>query len=65
MFKNYRVGIDLGKTEGNANMVIVADFKDEDSYKLYANHPDHIRIVNDQIKPFIKQGGRAACQFIS
>jgi len=49
----YAVGIDAGINEGNATLGVVADFDSVDDYRVYAQQPDHLRIIAELIKPFL------------
>ncbi len=58
---DYRVGRDLGLTEGNWEFGIAADFATEDHYRTYRDDPDHQRIIRELIQPLVAE--RAAVQF--
>lgn len=58
--RSYVVGVDAGLAEGNATIAVVADFDDVDGYRVYAAHPDHLRVIAEQIRPVLV--GRAAVQ---
>jgi hypothetical protein len=45
----YRHGRDLGLNEGNYDYVIVGDFETVADYETYRDHPDHRRLIADQI----------------
>ncbi len=49
--QSYTVDRDLGLVEGNATIVITADFASADDYETYSGHPEHVRVVTDSIKP--------------
>lgn len=57
----YTFGRDLGLAEGNATLVVVADFDDVDGYVVYRDHPAHQKIVVEAIRPVL--AGRSAGQF--
>ena len=38
---------DLGLREGNKNLVVVADFEDEEGYRRYDTDPEHGRIRSE------------------
>ena len=43
--KNFRVGIDCGLLEGNADLGITAEFDDEEAFKVYSVHPAHGEVI--------------------
>ena len=49
----YSVSKDLGISEGNATLAIVGDFADEQAYRVYAEHPVHLAVIADKIKPYV------------
>jgi XTP/dITP diphosphohydrolase len=60
----YNCGLDLGLDPGrNHDIVITADFANQEDYLKYASHEKHIAVITDYIKPILAPGGRAACQF--
>jgi hypothetical protein len=46
--------------EGNFDLAIVADFDDVDAYLVYRDHPDHVSLFNERIRPILAD--RAAVQ---
>ena len=52
--RSLAVGSDLALREGNASFAIVAEFDDVDGFKVYADHPEHIRIIKELIGPHIE-----------
>ena len=48
------VGRDLGLREGNASFAIVAQFEDVEGFAVYADHPEHVRIIKELIGPHIE-----------
>ena len=59
---SYRFGRDLGIQEGNADFAVVADFEDEDALRTYAEHPVHVAVVNERIRPLVRS--REAIQYV-
>jgi len=59
--RHYTFGRDAGLNEGNHDFVIVAEFADVEDYKVYRDHPDHLALINDLLKPIL--GSRAAVQY--
>ena len=58
----YRFGRDLGVQQGNADFALVADFSDEKGLAVYANHPDHLAVIQNLIRPIMAQ--REAIQYV-
>lgn len=61
--KEYRIGKDLGLAEGNWQLGVVATFDNEAGYRTYSQHPAHLKIVTELVRPMVAQ--RAALQFES
>lgn len=40
-----------GLREGAADFAVIARFVDEAHWRTYAEHPDHLRIIDEQILP--------------
>lgn len=59
--RSMAVGRDLALREGNASFAIAAQFDDVEGFKVYADHPEHIRIIKELIGPFIES--RSPVQF--
>lgn len=57
----FAIGLDLGISTGNGSIALTADFRDIEAYRHYAEHPEHLRILRDHVKPFI--ASRSAVQF--
>lgn len=57
----YRHGPDLGLADGNADYAIVADFANEADYVVYRDHPEHVAVIAESIKPLVAQ--RMAVQY--
>ncbi len=45
------VGRDAGLDEGNFDVVVVADFPDVASYRVYASDPRHLELIAIHISP--------------
>lgn len=58
--KDYVVGLDVGRSEGNATLGIVADFEDWAGFEAYRDHPDHVAVASELILPVLT--GRGAVQ---
>jgi Stress responsive A/B Barrel Domain len=52
--RSVAVGRDLALREGNASFAIAAQFDDVEGFKVYADHPEHVRIVTELIAPHIE-----------
>eukprot|EP00963_Diacronema_lutheri_P011973 scaffold1518_cov331-Pavlova_lutheri.AAC.47 len=57
----YTFGSDLKLAEGNADFAVVADFDNEDAYRVYAEHPEHQKVLAQTIKPLLDS--RVALQY--
>ena len=49
------VGIDINFDPTPSTMCIIADFKNKDDLNTYANHPSHLEIIKNYIKPYLIQ----------
>ena len=58
--RSYVVGRDAGISEGNATIAVVADLDDEAGLTAYREHPAHLHVLNDLIRPHLVS--RAAVQ---
>lgn len=56
----YSCGIDIGLAEGNGDFAIVADFDDEEGWRRYQEHPAHVAVLTEWIRPHL--GTRTAVQ---
>ena len=54
------IGRDAGLREGNADLAIVADFEDEDSYRKYDSDEEHNRVRRELLVPIVDRVER--CQ---
>jgi hypothetical protein len=52
--RSLAVGADLGLRDGNASFAVAAQFDDVDAFKVYADHPEHVRIIKELIAPHIE-----------
>ena len=59
--KRYEFGGDAGLASGNFDFALVADFESQDDYETYQNHPQHLQVIQQAIKPVISE--RAAVQY--
>lgn len=58
--RSYVVGTDVGRSDGNSSLAIVADFDDWAGYEAYRDHPDHVAVATEHILPVLT--GRGAVQ---
>jgi hypothetical protein len=58
--RDYKVGADVHMSEGNYDLAVVADFDDVDGYLAYRDHPTHVAVITDRIRPILAE--RAAVQ---
>jgi hypothetical protein len=58
--RSYVFGADAHVNEGNFDLAVVADFDDFDSYLVYRDHPDHVAVIAERIRPILAE--RAAVQ---
>ncbi|MEU2347971.1 Dabb family protein [Modestobacter sp. NPDC049651] len=57
----FAVGPDAGLVEGNADTALVADFPDEAAYRTYAEHPRHLEVIAEHVRPHL--ASRTAVQY--
>ncbi len=57
----YRIGSDLGLADGNAHLMVIAEFASADDWRTYSTHPDHVRVITERIRPLLAQ--RTAIQY--
>ncbi|MFT5202308.1 MAG: hypothetical protein ACI9C1_001696 [Candidatus Aldehydirespiratoraceae bacterium] len=48
----FAVGRDLALRDDNATVMIAGDFANLDDYQVYSTHPEHVRVIEDHIKPY-------------
>ncbi len=61
--RDYLCGPDAGISEGNYDFAVVSTFDNRDGYMLYADHPEHQRVIAEFIRPHVAV--RVAVQFES
>jgi hypothetical protein len=59
--RSYTLGRDLALSPDTSDFAIVADFDSVEDFGVYANHPTHLQIIQDVIKPHVQL--RSALQF--
>jgi hypothetical protein len=60
--REYHVGPDLGLNDGNHQYAVVADFATAEDYLVYRDHPAHLAVIAERIRPILES--RAAVQFL-
>lgn len=60
--RDYHVGPDVGVDAGNATFVVIGDFDDEDGYRAYRDHPEHLAVARELILPVL--AARTAAQYV-
>jgi hypothetical protein len=60
---SFSVGPDAGLREGNVHTALVADFPDVEAWRRYADHPVHLAIIEEHVKPWL--AARSAAQYES
>lgn len=58
--RSYKFGNDALMNEGNFDLAIVADFDNVNDYLVYRDHPDHVAVITECIRPILAE--RAAVQ---
>jgi len=57
----YHFGADAGLVAaGNADFALTADFDNAGAYQVYRNHPAHLEVLENTIKPILER--RVAAQ---
>lgn len=49
----YEVHRDAGLADGNATVAVVATFDDADGWAVYRDHPAHVAVITERIKPHL------------
>jgi hypothetical protein len=57
----YVTGPDLGLEGRNHDYAVVADFADESAYLTYRDHPRHVAVITEHIRPVLAD--RVAVQY--
>ena len=59
--RRYAFGPDVRINEGNGDFAVVAEFDDDAGYLTYRDDPEHMRIIQTLIAPYLES--RTAVQF--
>lgn len=49
--ERYEFGPDLGLGESNPDMALIADFDSEAAWRAYQEHPEHLNLAEDLVRP--------------
>ena len=55
------VAEDAGLADGNADVVLIADFPDVEAFHRYAQDPVHLAVVAEHVRPWL--AARSAIQY--
>src|SRR5687767_12980393 len=55
------VAEDAGLSDGNGNVVLIADFADAEAFYRYAQDPVHVAVVAEHVRPWL--AARSALQY--
>src|SRR5688572_8692416 len=55
------VAEDAGLTDGNGDVVLIADFPDAEAFSRYAQDPVHLAVVAEHVRPWL--AARSALQY--
>ncbi len=58
----YTVASDVGLAAGNADLAIVADFDDAAGWRRYLDHPAHLAVLQERIRPILAQRAAVQCE---
>jgi Stress responsive A/B Barrel Domain len=61
--ESYLCGSDIGRTPSSYDFAVVGTFTTESDFERYRDHPDHQRIIREQIAPIL--GDRTVVQIES
>lgn len=59
--RTYVVGFNAGDRDDNYDIAAVGDFESKADYDIYAEHPYHLKVIQESIAPVL--AGRAAIQY--
>ncbi len=51
--RGYELGQDAGLSDDTHDFVLVATFDDEMGFRRYRDHPEHRRVVEENIRPIV------------
>ena len=56
--RRYEFGPDLGHGPDNPDMALIADFDNEEDWREYSAHPDHLDLINNLARPITAEAIR-------
>ncbi len=59
--QSFRSGKGAGLASTNCDFAVVVEFLDLESYQIYAQHPAHVKVIEEKLKPILLS--RTAIQF--
>ena len=59
--QSFAVAEDAGLSDGNGDVVLIADFADVEAFYRYAQDPVHLAVVAEHVRPWI--AARSAVQY--
>ncbi len=51
--KHIETGEDIKFDSSASDLCIIADFENIEDLKVYANHPEHLNVIKNYIKPYL------------
>ena len=57
--RRYEFGRDVGSLDVSYDLALVADFDSEEDYRRYAANPDHVKVIEERIRPILAHMARA------
>ena len=52
---NIEVGIDIRFDKNPSDIAIITILKNKKDLEIYANHPKHLEVIKNYIKPYLKE----------
>ncbi len=46
VIRYYQVGINFSKEDRAYDLALISDFDSKDDLKIYASHPEHLKVIN-------------------
>lgn len=59
---SFHAGKNLGLMNNNITVALVADFKNENDWKVYMEHPDHLHIAKHLTSVVVEPSSRVSAQ---
>jgi hypothetical protein len=48
-----RAGYDMGRSDGNADLIFLLEFDSEESWQSYRTHDAHVAVITERIAPVL------------